>query len=36
MEDFTLSSVGAKNGGVVHPFSQNARNFLITSKKEVK
>jgi hypothetical protein len=30
MEDFTLPSVGArfKNGGVVHPFFQNARPIL--------
>jgi hypothetical protein len=34
MEDLTLPSVGgaSKNGGAIHPFSQNARKFLITPK----
>jgi hypothetical protein len=35
MEVVTLPSVGAsfKNGGAVHPFSQNAKKFLISPKK---
>jgi hypothetical protein len=36
MEDLTLPNVGqaSKNGGVVHPFSQNARKFLISPKQK--
>jgi hypothetical protein len=37
MEDWTLPSVGgqaSKNGGVVHPFFQNARKFFITPKNK--